>query len=251
MSAPWVRPGCEPFRFDGGPTGVLMVHGFTGSPASMRPIGEWLASQGLSVEGIRLPGHGTELDDLRVRRWTEWVDEAACGLDALRARAGTVVVFAQSMGGCVALALAASRPHDVDGLALANPYVFDTRLLALPIGRRFLRSVKGIANDISKPGQDELAYTRMPVPAIAEMAAMMKMVREALPEIRAPLVVFRSGTDHVIPRSNAVRVLDRIGSDRKVLVPCPNSFHVVTLDHDAPLVRERILAFARELEPGG
>ncbi len=125
MSAPRVRRGCESFRFDGGPTGVLMVHGFTGSPASMRPIGEWLASQGLAVEGIRLPGHGTDLDDLRIRRWSEWVDEAARGLDALRASSGTVVVFAQSMGGCVALALAASRPHDVDGLALANPYLFD------------------------------------------------------------------------------------------------------------------------------
>ncbi len=249
MSAPRVCPGCEPFRFDGGPTGVLMVHGFTGSPASMRPIGEWLASRGLSVEGIRLPGHGTDLDDLQARRWTEWVDEAARGLDALRARCGIVLVFAQSMGGCVALALAASRPHDVDALALANPYVFDPRLLALPIGRRFLRSVKGIGNDISKPGQDELAYPRMPVPAIAEMSAMMKMVRAALPEIHTPVLVFRSGIDHVIPRSNATRVLDRIGSERTVLVPCPNSFHVVTLDHDAPLVRERILAFARELEP--
>ena len=250
MSAPRVRRGCESFRFDGGPTGVLMVHGFTGSPASMRPIGEWLASQGMAVEGIRLPGHGTDLDDLRIRRWSEWVDEAARGLDALQASSGTVVVFAQSMGGCVALALAASRPHDVDGLALANPYLFDPRLLALPIGRRLLRSVKGIANDISMPGRDELAYARMPVPAIAEMAAMMKIVRAALPQIRTPVVVFRSGTDHVIPRSNATRVLERIGSDRRELVQCPNSFHVVTLDHDAPLVRERILGFARELEPG-
>ena len=110
--------------------------------------------------------------------------------------------------------------------------------------------MKGIANDISMPGRDELAYARMPVPAIAEMAAMMKIVRAALPQIRTPVVVFRSGTDHVIPRSNATRVLERIGSGRRELVPCPNSFHVVTLDHDAPLVRERILAFARELEQG-
>lgn len=248
MNTPPVRLGCEPFRFDGGPTGVLMVHGFTGSPASMRPVGEWLASQGLSVEGVRLPGHGTSTDDLRTRRWTEWVDETAHGLDALREHCGTVVVFAQSMGGCVALALAASRPHDVDGLALANPYVFDPRLLGLPVGRRFLRNVKGIANDISKPGQDELGYPQIPVPAIVEMSAMMKMVRAALPQIHAPVIVFRSATDHVIPRSNATRVLDRIGSDRKELVLCTNSFHVVTLDHDAPLVRERTLAFAHELE---
>lgn len=248
MSAPHIQPGCEPFSFDGGPVGVLMVHGFTGSPASMRPVGKWLASQGLSVEGVRLPGHGTNIEDLRTRRWTGWVDEAARGLDVLRERCRTVVTFAQSMGGCVALALAAARPHDLDGLALANPYVFDARLLALPLVRRSLKNAKGVVNDIAKAGQDEIGYARMPVPAVVEMSAMMKMVRAALPQIRQPIVVFRSATDHVIPAPNAQKVLDRIGSERKELVDCPNSYHVVTLDHDAPLVRERVLAFARELD---
>ncbi len=88
----------------------------------------------------------------------------------------------------------------------------------------------------------------MPVPAIAEMAAMMKLVRASLPEICQPIVIFRSRTDHVVPRSNAEKVLERIGSENRELVLCPNSYHVVTLDHDAPLVRERVLAFARGLD---
>ena len=66
--------------------------------------------------------------------------------------------------------------------------------------------------------------------------------------IRRGVVVFRSGTDHVVPRSNAEKVLRRIGSTRLELVACPNSYHVVTLDHDAPLVRERVLAFVRGLD---
>jgi carboxylesterase len=248
VSEPPVRPGCDPFSFAGGPVGVLMVHGFTGSPASMRPIGEWLATRGLSVEGVRLPGHGTDVEDLRTRRWTEWVDEAARGLGALRQGCRTVVVFGQSMGASVVLSLVASRPHEVDGIALTNPYVFDARLLAVPVGRRVVRSWTGIANDIAKSGQDENADERMPVEAIAEMSEMMRFVRSALPEIRHPIVVFRSGADHVIPRSNAAKVLRRIGSKRKQLVPCPDSYHVVTLDHDAPLVRERVLAFATGLD---
>ena len=248
MSEPPVRPGCEAFALAGGPVGVLMVHGFTGSPASMRPIGEWLAEQGLSVEGVRLPGHGTDIEDLRTRRWTEWVDEAARGLAALRERCRTVVVLGQSMGASVVLTVVASRPHEVDGIALTNPYVFDARLLGVSLGRRVVRNWKGIANDIAKPGQDERGDDTMPVAAIAEMAEMLRFVRAALPEIRQPVVVFRSGTDHVIPRSNATKVLERIGSARKQLVPCPNSYHVVTLDHDAPLVRERVLAFANELD---
>jgi carboxylesterase len=248
VTEPPVRPGCESFSFSGGPVGVLMVHGFTGSPASMRPIGEGLAAEGLSVEGVRLPGHGTDVDDLRSRRWTEWVDATAAGLNALRGRCRTVVAFGQSMGGSVVLSLTASRPHEVDGIALTNPYVFDRRLLAVPIGSRFLKDVKGVANDIAKPGVDEYGDSVMPVRAIAQMAAMLKHVRAALPEIRQPIVVFRSATDHVIPRSNAEKVLERIGSARRELVPCPNSYHVVTLDHDAPLVQERVLAFARELD---
>ena len=248
MTAPEVRPGCEPFSFDGGPIGVLMVHGFTGSPASMRPIGGWLASTGVAVQGVRLPGHGTSVDDLRTRTWTEWVDTAAAGLAALRERCRTVVTMGQSMGASVVLSVAAARPHDVDGIALTNPYVFDRRLLAVPVGSRFLRNVKGISGDIAKPGQDERGDTVMPVPAIAQMAAMLKHVRAALPEIRQPIVVFRSEQDHVIPRSNAEKVLERIGSERRELVLCPNSYHVVTLDFDAPLVQERVLRFARELD---
>jgi carboxylesterase len=248
VNEPPVRPGCEPFSFAGGPVGVLMIHGFTGSPASMRPIGEWLADQRLSVEGVRLPGHGTDIEDLRTRRWTEWVDEAARGLAALRERCRTVVALGQSMGASVVLTLVASRPHQVDGIALTNPYVFDARLVGVSVGRRLVRNWKGIANDIAKPGQDEHGDDTMPVAAIAEMAEMLRFVRSVLPEIRQPIVVFRSGTDHVIPRSNAVKVLERIGSERKQLVPCPNSYHVVTLDHDAPLVRERVLAFANELD---
>jgi carboxylesterase len=95
---------------------------------------------------------------------------------------------------------------------------------------------------------DEHGDTVMPVPAIAQMAAMMRHVRSALPEIHQPIVVFRSDTDHVVPRSNAEKVLERIGSERRELVLCPNSYHVITLDHDAPLVQERVLAFARELD---
>lgn len=248
MTTTAIRPGAEAFSLGDGLVGILMIHGFTGSPASMRPVGEWLAGQGLRVKGVRLPGHGTNVEDLRTRRWAEWIDEAGRGLTALRETCRTVVVFAQSMGGSVALHLAATRPAEVDALALANPYVFDARHLVIPVGRLFLRQVTGVANDIAKSGEDENADATMPVPAIEQMAAMMRQVRRELASIRQPTVIFASGTDHVIPRSNARKVLEGLGSERKDLVPCPNSYHVVTLDHDAPLVRERILAFARALD---
>lgn len=248
MNEPPVLPGAEPFRFGGEPTGVLMIHGFSGSPTSTRPLGRWLADQGLSVVGVRLPGHGTSEADLRARRWSEWVETVDGGLTDLRARCDTVVVFGQSFGASLALHVATTRPHEVDGLVLASPYVFDARHAMIPIGRLFLRSVKGFGRgDIHKPGQDEQAYARLPVPAVATMAELMRVVRSELPRIRTPALVFRPGEDHTIPRSNPDRVFAALGSDRKELIDCPSSYHVISLDHDAPMLGERTLAFAREL----
>lgn len=124
--------------------------------------------------------------------------------------------------------------------------MFDRRLLAVPVFRHVLRNWNAVANDIAKPGVDENGDAVTPVARLAEMSAMLRVVRSALPGIRQPLVIFHSGTDHVAPRSNPKRVLARIGSERTELVPCPRSYHVVTLDHDAPIVRERLLAFAQE-----
>lgn len=248
MSEPEVRPGCEAFAFDGDRVGIVMVHGFTGSPASMRPMGAWFAERGHAVRGVRLPGHGTSVEDLRTRAWTEWVDEASAATLELRERCRTVVVLAQSMGGAIAIHLAATDPGALDGLALCSPYVFDLRLMALPVGRLFLRQVKGIGNDIARPGQDERAYDVMPVEGIATMFHLLTRARAELPKVRTPTLVFEPGADHTIPRSNPRKVYEALGSERKELIRCPRSFHVITLDHDAEMVRERVRAFAVGLD---
>ena len=251
MSEPSIRPGSEPFTLPGGPIGIVMVHGFTGSPASMRPMGQWFAEQGLCVEGVRLPGHGTSVEDLRLRQWTEWFDEVVAATSRMRERCRTTVVLGQSMGGALVLHLAAARPGDVDGLVLCSPYVFDIRLLALPVGRLLRKQVPGVGNDIARPGQDEKAYEVLPVEGIATMFRLLQLARVELPRVRAPALVFEPGQDHTIPRSNPRKVYEALGSERKELIRCPRSFHVITLDNDAEMVRERVLAFARELDAPG
>ena len=236
---------------EGGPVGIVMVHGFTGSPASMRPMGEWFAEQGLCVEGVRLPGHGTSVEDLRRRAWTEWSDEVLAATIRMREWCRTIIVLGQSMGGALAVHLAATRPADVDGLVLCSPYVFDVRLLALPVGRLVLKQVKGIGNDIARPGQDEKAYDVLPLDAIATMFRLLQFARAELPRVRTPALVFEPGQDHTIPRSNPRKVYEALGSEQKELIRCPRSFHVITLDRDAEMVRERVLAFARELDAPG
>ncbi len=247
MSAPTIVPGAEPFRSDGGPDGLVMVHGFSGSPASLRPLADRFAGEGLSVIGVRLPGHGTSVEDLATRRWPEWVAALDGAVGSLRTTCDRVVVLGQSFGCALAVHTAAERPQDVDGLVLISPYLFDARLVVAPLARPVLRTVKGVGNDIRKPGQDELAYDRLPTSAVGSMAVFLRIARRDLPRVRAPVLVFRPGTDHTVPRSNAAKVLDRLGSERTEIVECPDSFHLISLDHDAPLVFERTLGFVRSL----
>ena len=94
-----VLPGAEPFEHAGGDVGVLLVHGFTGCPQSMRPWAEHLAAEGFTVSLPRLPGHGTRWQDLNLTRWTDWYAEAERALDALRRTCSTVFVMGLSMGG--------------------------------------------------------------------------------------------------------------------------------------------------------
>ena len=67
---------CKPYAADGGPTGVLLLHGFTGSPKSMTPWGQRMAAEGHTVRVPRLPGHGTKWQDMNLTRWEDWYAEA-------------------------------------------------------------------------------------------------------------------------------------------------------------------------------
>ena len=117
-----ILPRCEPWSSPGGgPHGALVLHGFTGSPVSMRPLAEALADAGFAVDLPRLPGHGTSVEDLAETSWDDWLTEADRALRALRERTpdGEVVVVGLSMGGALTAALAEGHP-EITGIVLIN-----------------------------------------------------------------------------------------------------------------------------------
>ena len=243
-----IRPGAEPFRMEGGPAGALLLHGFTGSPASMRPLGDSLASHGVAVVCPLLPGHGTtRWLDLAAATERSWTGAADKGLDALSGR-DPVVVVGLSMGAALALELAARRPDRVKGVVLVNPYVRDPRLAGAGLLRSIVPSVKGIGNDIKKPGQDEMCNERIPVRTLAQVHALHRATADAMPRVHQPLLVLASTEDHAIGGKNPPAIMAAVGSAQKELVPLTNSYHVATLDYDAGLIEERTLAFIRSLE---
>ena len=243
----------EPFHADGRRTGVLLLHGFTGSPASMRPWGQHLAEQGFTVDVPRLPGHGTRWQELNETSWQDWYAEASRSLDILAATCDEVFVGGLSMGGCLALRLAAERPDDVAGLLLVNPSVVSTerKLLVVPLLKRLIGSVGAIGNDIKLPGVDECCYDRTPLKALDSLRALWKLTREDLPKVTAPLVVFRSVEDHVVEPLSAQIITQRVSSRDVTERVLDNSYHVATLDHDAPTIFTDSVEFVFKHTSGG
>ncbi len=240
-----VRPGAEPYAAGEGKHGVLLCHGFTGSPAAVRPWAEYLAGQGYTVRVPRLPGHGTTWQEANTTTWQQWYAEVDQALTELRTSCEWTAVCGLSMGGALALRLAENRPDEVGALVLVNPAValkrFDLKLL--PVLRRLTASVSGISNDIAKPGQDELAYDRVPLNAMAEQLLLWRDVRYYLARVHAPLLYFRSNTDHVVDDLSQSIILAGVSSEIREYVELERSYHVATLDHDADLIFARSAEF--------
>ncbi|HVW41244.1 MAG TPA: alpha/beta fold hydrolase [Amycolatopsis sp.] len=244
-----VLAGAEPFSHTGSvEAGVLLCHGFTGTPQSMRPWGDYLAERGYTVRCPLLPGHGTTWQECNRTTWPDWYGCVRTELLALREACESVFVFGLSMGGTLALRLAQDFGEQVAGLALVNPSVMTLRKDAklLPVLSRVLPSVVGIASDIKKPGVTELAYPRTPVRAAASLAQLWRLVRADLAKVTQPVLLFHSSADHVVEPVNARIVLDGVRSDDVTEVVLDNSFHVATLDNDAPVIFARSAEFVAE-----
>ena len=244
-----VMPGCDAWSAHGGDTGVLVLHGFTGNPVSMRPVAEAAAAAGHAVEMPRLPGHGTTWQECNKTTWRDWAREAVAAYETLRARTRAQVVVGLSMGGTLALHLAETRGDDLAGVVAINPSVksSDPRLKALPVLKHLVPGLKGIGNDIAKPGGDELPYPKIPLKALASFLQLQRSVRENLPAITIPTLVFTSRNDHVVEPENGALVMEGIGAADKEQVWLERSYHVATLDYDAEELLERTLAFIKRV----
>ncbi len=242
-----VMPGAEPFTHAGGRTGVLLCHGFTGSPQSLRPWAEYLADAGLSVWLPRLPGHGTTWQEMAHTRWEDWYAELDRAFDELRAHSDEIFVMGLSMGGCLALRLAELRGPAISGLVIVNPSVAaDTRLFMLaPVLKFALPSLKGITSDIKKDQVSEIGYERIPVKAAATLPGLWRATRGQLSDVAQPVLVYRSTVDHVVGPASLRVLRDGLPEGQLEVRECPDSYHVATLDNDAQAIFTGSLEFIR------
>ncbi len=233
-----ILPGCEPFEAVGGDTGVLVLHGFTGNPSSMRPLAEFLAADGFTVSLPRLPGHGTSVADMMTTSWVDWTRAALEAYDDLAARTTRVAVVGLSMGGGLGAYVAQRR--DVGAVVFINPLVkppvpemIDGLNQLIEAG---LTTIDAIGSDVKREGVSELAYNATPLACAKSLFDGIGEVYEALASIVAPSLLLSSREDHVVTADNGDDLVARVrGPIERVWLE--NSFHVATIDNDQPVVQ--------------
>jgi carboxylesterase len=246
-----VAPGCEPWSSPGGgPHGVLVLHGFTGSPASMRPLAEAFAEAGFAVELPRLPGHGTHIDDMVPTGWVDWLAEAERALGALAARCpdGRLVVAGLSMGGALTVALAEAHPELAGIVCINTPSVAPPEmaegLQALVDGG--MEVMDAIGGDIADPDADEASYPGTPLRSLLTMLDAAGPIRERLGDIAQPVLIITSRQDHVVsPGDSDVLAASVSGPVERIWLE--KSFHVATLDYDKAELEAASVAFAERV----
>ncbi len=250
-----VKAGCEPFAAEGSgenaSVGVVLVHGFTGSPDSTVPWARYLHEHGYTVDAIRLPGHGTTWQDANTKTFADLQSAVDDAVADMCARTEAVFLMTVSFGAALALRAAADRPDCIAGLVMVNPWVRADGVASwqrhlAPLQRLLpyvTKSLPGVASDIADPTKAELGYERLPVVLVARtLNECFSALRPRLGEVTAPIQLLVSSTDHVVGPSNAELIRAEVRSPIDE-VTLDRSFHVATLDYDAELIFARSVDF--------
>ncbi|MEX0767909.1 MAG: alpha/beta fold hydrolase [Microthrixaceae bacterium] len=240
--------GAEPMSVEGGSTGVLVLHGFTGNPQSMRPLALGFVEAGFAVEQPLLSGHGTAVEDMMDTTWQDWSADAEAAYQRLAARTDSVVVAGLSMGGSLTLWLATQHP-EIAGIICVNPAT-----QVAPEVRDFVASMVeagdtimvGIGSDVADPESPESAYADTPLKPLLSMFDAAVHTQSALPSATMPLLLFTSPQDHVVPPADSDFLAEIYGGPLE-RVSCDRSYHVATLDYDKDLIIEKSIDFVRRV----
>ncbi|TWT15551.1 carboxylesterase [Reyranella sp. CPCC 100927] len=247
---PTIMPGAEPFSAAGDRRGALVIHGFTGCPQSMRPLGQAFAASGFTVEVPRLPGHGTTVEDMAHYTWRDWTAAADDAYRALAEKTDGVIVAGLSMGGTLTLWLAQRYPQ-IRGIVLINPAAEVDDFSALGDGVKAMiaggqQFMPGVAGDIADPDSKELGYDRVPLAGMASLIDGLRTLKPALPQIKMPALLLHSVQDHVVPAGSPKLLRETLGGPVDY-VALQKSYHVATIDYEGAEINQRAVAFAERV----
>ncbi len=243
----------EPFYFPGNRVGCLLIHGFTGTPYEMRELGERLAARGYTVLGPALAGHATKLEDMLPTRWTDWYASVTAAYDQLRAECDPIFPIGLSLGGALALHLAAHRP--IAGVvAISAPFSIRNPLLPLfqlfPFLYDVIPTIAKRAADVDAVDSNILVhhpeYPAYPTRAAASLIfVFLPHLHDDLRDLGAPVLLIQSRGDRAIPANSMNEYARQIASPQIETLWLERSGHLVLEDVSKEQAFAAILNFVR------
>jgi carboxylesterase len=229
----------EPFFFRGDSVGCLLVHGFTGTPKEMRPLGENLAHNGHTVLGVRLAGHSTALEDMVRMHWEDWLASVEDGIHLLKTCTDQIFIIGLSMGGVLALLSAARYPvHGAIALSTPCDLPHNSTLRFLSLISLVKPGIEKGPSDWRDPQNliDHVSYRQYPTRSIRELADLISVMRASLPEVKIPVLLMQSRVDTSIPQESMEWIYAHLGTQDKEKIWLENSGHVITREPEKELV---------------
>ena len=238
----------QPFAFDRGPIGCVLLHGFTAAPKEMRPLGDFLAVHNYTVRGVRYAGHGTSPRDLAQTTWHDWVASATTAVAELRSRCTQVWAIGLSLGGLISLYLA--EQHLVDGVCAIAPAILppDRRMAIARYLAPFMPYTRKDLADLHDPIAlaEHADYALFPTRAIDQLQQLMARTRRALQQIELPLLLIFARQDRVIALDSLQYIQARVRSTQQAHVILERGGHIVTEDYDKDIAFAAIVQFLRQ-----
>ncbi len=257
------------FFFEGGRSGVLLIHGLTGTPMEMRLLGKGLNRAGFTVHGMQLAGHCGNVEDLLATGWRDWYTSVEEAVDAMRNKVDHLFVGGLSMGALLALKLAAERPDQIDGVGVYGAtFRYDgwsiPRLARLsfmlpllkklgigrnrhfmeqpPYGIRDERLRAQISTAMLSGDSAAAGLPGNPWYSLAEMHGLAADVRRQLSQVTAPCLVAHASEDDIASLKNAELVMRQVSAPAELLL-LKDSYHMITIDKERRTLIERSAAF--------
>ncbi len=230
--------------------GCLLIHGFTSSPTEMAGLAAALRAQGYHVVAPLLPGHASHPNELTQVTYHDWIATVEGALQRLQAETRKQIVLGQSMGGVLALHLAAQ--FDFAAVAVLAPALklvpwkeWGVRL-ATPFNlTRRKRRGPDVCDEVGRKSLD--SYLEYPLVATREVFRLQRLVQRELDRVTMPLFVAHSRQDHTVPVKNVDYLLARIKSNYVEKMIVQDSYHVLTVDHDHAAIFDRIFDFIKRV----
>lgn len=244
--------GAEEYLLRGGTKGVLLIHGFTGSPAELRPLGDYLNKQGYTVLGVLLPGHGTVPEDLNNTAWEDWYAKVTEGFKRLQQTSSSIYVVGMSMGGLLAMKAAAELPV-AKAVFMSTPiFLYDRRAKLLWFAKYFLNVIRKGKRNYDIAEQYNISYNVMPIKGIVEVCDLIKhCVHDVVHKITVPCLIMQSKVEHTVRPKSANYIYDNLQSEWKKISWFERSGHIITLDRERARVHQEIDEFLRSKENEG